>query len=212
MKHLLVFGATGGTGSEVVKQAISKGFLVTVIVRDPSAIALRHPALTICKGDVMQPLTFENEVAGKTAIISCLGTGNSLKATRIYSQGIENIINAMEAAQVTRLICISAGALYTNCEMGFFTRIFAASVLQRILRNVYADMRLMERIVEESDINWSIVRPPMLTDKNFTGRYRTAVNAHVKRPFSIARADLAHYLLSVVNNPDTFKSILEIAY
>jgi putative NADH-flavin reductase len=212
MERLIIFGATGGTGKEVVKQALDKGHAVTIIVRHPLSFPIQHPRLKIVQGDVLQRSTFESEMQGKDAVVSCLGVGRSREPTILYSAGIENIISAMEMAGVKRLVCISAGALYVNKQMGFFIRILAKLVLQKILKEMYADMRLMEAIVEKSKLNWTIVRPPMLKNKPFTGIYRTAITGHIKSPFSIGRADLAHFMLSIVGDSHTFASKAELSY
>jgi putative NADH-flavin reductase len=212
MKKIIVFGATGGSGKETVQQAIEKGYQVTAVVRNTAALDLIHPDLKIIKGDVLQPATFEKEIIGKEAVISCLGAGNSIKPTTVYSAGISNIMTAMKEAAVKRLICISAVALYTNKEMGFFIRAISKVLLHNILKNPYADMRLMENIVEAGNIDWTIVRPPALTNKPMKGKYRIAVQSHLRHPWNIARADLAHFMLGNIENTETFKAIVEIAY
>lgn len=208
----MVFGASGGTGLQVTKQLIEKGYDVTVALRNPSAFSLQDNNLTVCKGDVMLPDSFAEALKNKNVVISCLGNGSSLKPTTIYSEGMQNIISAMKKADIKRLICISAGALYTNQEMGVFIRFLTKAVLQKILKNIYSDMRLMESMVEKSNLEWTIVRPPMLKNKPLKGNYRIAVHSHIKRPFSIARADLAHYMVSCIANSETFKAKVEIAY
>lgn len=212
MKNIIVFGATGGSGRETVKQAIEKGYMVTAVARNPGALQIRHPHLEIVKGDVLDPLTFEKKIFGKDAVISCLGFGTSLKPTTVYSTGIRNIISAMKKADVERLVCVSAGALETNKEMGFFIRSLAKWVLQNILKNPYADMRMMEKILETSSLDWTIVRPGRLTNKPITGKYRIGIHSHLRRPWSIARADLASFMLGSLENLETFKSKVEIAY
>jgi len=212
MTHILIFGATGGSGREAVMQALERGLAVTAVVRNPAAFTLRHDALTLVKGDVLQLSSFEKEMVGKAAVISCLGVGRDFMPTTVYSKGMENILAAMRAANVTRLICLSASALYTYKEMGLFIRLLAKVVVQRILRNPFADLRIMEKTVQASAVDWSIIRPPMLKDKPRTGKYRVAVGRHLPRPFSISRADLAHYMLGIVNDARTFRSIIDIAY
>jgi hypothetical protein len=96
--------------------------------------------------------------------------------------------------------------------MGFFIRVLTKLVLQKILKEMYADMRLMELIVEKSKLDWTIVRPPMLKDKPFTGSYRTAITGHIKRPFSIARADLADFMLNILGDSKTFGAKAELSY
>lgn len=212
MKKLIIFGATGGTGKEVVKQSLEKGYDVTVIVRNQSTLQLDHSNLRIVIGDVLQPDTFTEEITGKDAVISCLGIGSSTKPTVVYSQGIKNIITAMGHANITRLICISAGALYINEKMGLFIQTLTRFVLQKIFRNLYADMRLMEKTLENTDIDWTIVRPPMLKNSRLTKKFRIAIQSNIKHPFSISRADLAWYMISIIDVADTHKTKIEIAY
>jgi putative NADH-flavin reductase len=212
MKKIIVFGATGGTGKQVVRQALENGLEVTTVVRNPSGFDLQHQNLRTIKGDVLQLSTFEKEIVGKDAVISCLGTGNNLKPTTIYLEGMENIISAMNKAKLKRISCVSAIGLQTNKEMGLFVRLLTKVVLQSILKNIYSDMRSMETKIENSGLLWTIVRPARLTDKPLTGKYRIAVNSHIKRPFSISRADVAQYMLSNIENTQIYKSKVEIAY
>jgi hypothetical protein len=118
----------------------------------------------------------------------------------------------MEKCGVDRLICISAGALYVNKSMGFLIASLTKLVLQRILLNIYNDMRIMEAKLSASDLCWTIVRPPMLRNIDGLGKYRIAVNSNIRKPFSIARKDLAHYMLNSLEDGKTFKAIVEIAY
>lgn len=209
---MVVLGATGGSGKEITKQALEKGYEVTAIARNPAAVAMHHPNLELVKGDVLQPASFEQELVGKQVVISCLGTGSNRQPTTVYSAGIENTISAMKKAGIRRLICISAGALDTNTEMGAVMRLLAKVVLQKMLRHLYADMRRMEAIVEANDIDWTIIRPARLTGKQFTGNYRTAIHAHLRAPWSIGRSDLAHFMLDSIENRKTFCAKVEIAY
>jgi|SRR5579871_2908064 len=212
MKRIVVFGASGGTGREVVEQAIEKGFEVTAVVRRRDTFALQHQRLKVVSGDVLQLSSFENEVAGNDAVISCLGTGGGLGATTLYSRGIENIMLAMRRGDVRRLLCISAGGVEATDEMGFLIRSMTRLVLQRILKNLYEDMSRMERALEASHLDWTTLRPARLTDRPKTENYRAVVNAHVKRPWTIGRADLAHYMLSILDDEKTFRAKIEIAY
>ena len=212
MKKIIVFGATGGTGKVTVTEALQNGWGVTVIIRNPSAFEIKHSNLKIVKGDVMQSSTFAKEIIGNDAVISCLGVGTSLKPTTVYSAGTKNILEAMKNANVQRLICISAGGVETTKQMGFFIRTLTKVLLQRILKNLYADMRLMEDIVSGTNINYTIMRPARLTTGKQKRKYRIAINSHIKMPWSISKTDLAHAMLSLIDNPITFKSIIEIAY
>jgi len=212
MKNIIVFGATGPTGWEFVKQALDEGHELTVIVRDPNSLNLKHPKMKVIKGDVLEYSSFENEVMGKDAVISCLGSGGKTKPTIVYSKGMENIVSAMGKSGVDRLICISAMGLSTNDKMSFLGKILTKFVAQKIYKEPYKDMRLMEKILEKANLEWTIVRPPMLTNKAKTAIYRLGINEHLSRPLSISRADLAHYMLRSIGDLKTFQAKVEIAY
>jgi len=217
MKKIIVFGASGATGSAVVKQALEAGHKVTAVVRNPDGFASAgltstyHPNLIISQGDVMQPASFAGAMSGQDVVISALGS-RSAKATTLYSTGIKNIIASMQENKVKRIICFSASALYTNPKMGLLVRLITTLILQRILKGPYADLRLMETTVQQSQLDYTIIRPPRLTNKPMKGKYRDAVNEHLGKAFVIARADLAHYMLNHMEDSLTFRSIVEIAY
>ncbi len=210
-RNIIVFGASGGVGRQVVTQALDKGYTVTAIVRNPAAFELEHPNLTIGKGDVMQPGSFLDAMRGQEAVISAIGSGN-LNPTTVYSQGMRNIIAAMRIRSVPRISAVSAGGLYVNDTMGPLRRFLVKNVLQRILREPYDDLRIMEHELRETELQYTIVRPPRLTNKPLRGEYRSAINTHLQNPSSIARADVAHFLVSQLSNSQTFKTIVEIAY
>lgn len=208
---MIVFGATGGTGREVVAQALQRGYRVSAIVRNPDAFKTRHPNLTIQEGDVFRPSSFESVLSGKDAVISCLGAGRNTRSTGVCSVGMQNILTAMDRAGTRRIIGISAAAIHTHKAMGPFTWVLA-KLLQAILKGPFSDLRKMEAILENSHEDWTVVIPPRLVDKSPSHRYRTAIGSHLKRPFTIARSDLAHYMLDIIDNPGTFQSKIEIAY
>jgi len=212
MKNIIVFGSTGPTGREFVKQALDEGHELTVIVRDPTSLNLKHHKMKVIKGDVFECSSFENELLGKDSVISCLGSGGKTKPTLIYSKGMENIISAMKKSKVNRLICISAMGLSTNDKMGFLGKILTKFVAQIIYKEPYKDMRLMEKILGKTNLAWTIVKPPMLTNKVKTGVYRLGINEHISRPLSISRADVANYMLRSIDESKTFGAKVEIAY
>jgi putative NADH-flavin reductase len=211
MKKIIVFGASGATGLQVVQHALEAGHRVTAIVRNPTAFLLQHPKLFVVKGDVMVRETFSSAAHGQDIVISTLGSRGE-KPVTVYSTGIKNIISTMQEHKIQRIVCLSAGALYTNARMGLFIRLVTKLVLQRILKEPYADMRLMETIIQGTNLDYTIIRPPRLTNKAMTRKYRSVVNDHLVRPFSIARADLAHYILNLMDDSRTFRSIAEISY
>jgi putative NADH-flavin reductase len=214
MSKLLVIGANGGIGRQTVDQALSAGHWVTALVRNPAKLLFTHPNLRIVQADVTQPLSLLNLFAGHDVIISVIGVsgGFSDPPTRLYSQGALNILREMKQSGLRRAFFISASAVETNPLLPFFARLASKYIVQKLLANMYADLRLMERLVKETELDWTIVRPPRLTDSKVTGNYRMAVNRFLKNGLKISRADTAHFMLSHIQSEDMFKSVVEIGY
>lgn len=205
---LVVFGSTGGIGAQVVEQALVAGHMVTAVARQPSAIALRHEHLEVVQGDVLQPQTIRGAITGKQAVVSAIGVRHR-GPTTLYSEGVANIIRAMQAADVCRLICVSASGL----EPGpLWQRVIAKPILWTVLKEMYHDLVRMEAVVEHSQVDWTILRPPALNNGPRTGQYQVALNNHLSRGMSISRADLANYIISHLCDAATYCAKVEIAH
>jgi putative NADH-flavin reductase len=213
--NIFIAGANGGIGRQAVEQALQAGHRVTALVRNPAKLQLMHPNLNIIKGDIMQPESFADELAGQQIVLSALGVSGGLfsdKPTTLYSQGNANLLKAMEQHGVKRITCISASALEISPVIPWYVRLVARYVIQKLLKHMYADLHRMEAIVKESSADWTIIRPPQLTDKPLTANYRTAVNRFLKNCLQISRADVAHYMVSNLVNQEIYRATVEIAY
>jgi putative NADH-flavin reductase len=208
---IIVFGASGGTGKSVVEQALEAGHQVTVVVRNPEAFNVSNKNLEIIKGDVLQLATFENALKEKDAVVSCLGSRDR-KPTTVYSKGTSNITAAMRKAGVTRIICLSAGAVIVPPKSSFVLKFVVKNILQRIFKHIYADMLVMEKMLADSGLNWTVIRAPRLTNGKHTGKYRDSVNEPLSNPSSISRADLADYIVKHLSDERTFKAKVELGY
>ncbi|GAA2293694.1 SDR family oxidoreductase [Nonomuraea roseoviolacea subsp. roseoviolacea] len=237
--RLLIFGGTGPTGARLIEQALDAGHHVTAVARDPARLpvtagvthgtarlpsahdpATRDPArpagaghdrLTAVSDDVLRPGAWQDAVAGQDAVVSCLGTRDRRHPTTVYSRGTGTIVSAMRTAGVRRLVCLSSAGLDIPPGTPLAQRLVTRLVVQRLYRHAYADMAVMERLVAESGLDWTVVRPPMLTDGPLTGRYRTAAGTHLERGSRISRADLAHYLLHHLDDRDAWGRVVEIS-
>jgi len=207
---IIVFGATGRTGKQIVHQALNAGHLITAVARNPAALDITHPGLTIIKGDVLQLHSFENTLKGFDAVFSLIGK-DATRPTTLYSQGVSNIMIAMQKNNVKRLIAMSAAAVVTNPRLSFLLKI-ATKILQRILKHPFADILRMEKAIQRSNLDYTIVRPPKLTNKPLTGQYRFAINEWLAHCTSISRADLAHFMIHIINDSKTYQSTIEISY
>lgn len=162
-RRILVVGATGGTGREVVRQALERGFEVTALARDPAKLGIEHPRLEVVRGDVLQPATLEPAVRGADAVVCALGHQRWLGPSRILSRGTGNLLRAMSAAGVPRLVCeTSLGVGDSAGRLGLYYTLF---VLPVILPFYYWDKTRQERAIAASTGEWVIVRPVVLTDR-----------------------------------------------
>jgi putative NADH-flavin reductase len=209
--NILVFGANGGIGSQVVAIALQQGHRVTAVVRNTANIQTVHDHLTIVKGDVLQPETFGQYLEGKDAVISAIGK-SSLKKTTLYSQGVRNILMAAGTGTHAHFYFISASGLDVNPTHNLFVRFATRYILQRILKNMYTDLFEMERIIKHSNLDWTIVRPPRLIDSASVNPCRFSINTFVNNGLSISRTDLARFILDHIRDESFFKSTVEVAY
>src|ERR1700712_279211 len=149
---IIVFGANGGIGSKVVEQALEAGHQVTAVVRRLESITLKHPQLKVVQGDALKLESFMSAMAGQGAVISALGgTGN--EPTTVYSAGVANIMKAMQANGVKRLMCLSASGLDPG---PLYQKVIAKLFLWRAFKHSYTDLVRMEAEVRASkNINWT---------------------------------------------------------
>jgi putative NADH-flavin reductase len=209
--RLAVFGAAGRTGHEVVRLAVEAGHEVTAVARSRATAGSWPAAVTTVEADAHDLAAVKSAIAGADAVVSALG-GKPRQPTTVYSAGAAHIAEALRATGRTRMICLSAGALDLGPHVPFGQRVVARAIVAVFFRHGYADMARMEADLEATrDLDWTVVRVPGLTDKAATGRFRAA-EPPLQRPSTIARADLAAYLLSIVEDPATHRRVLEVSY
>jgi len=208
---LLVIGGTRGTGRHVLHQALAAGYAVTALARDRARIASEHERLTVLQGDVLDPDTLAPAMAGQDAVISTLG-GASRGPSTLYSDGMRHIIQAMRRAGVTRLVAVSATPLSSDDGDTLPSRLLLKPLLRALFRQPYTDLARMEGEMRASGLDWTIVRPPRLTDKPPTGRYRTAINRSVRRGYTISRADLADAIIALLDDSKALHAAVGIGY
>ncbi|ESA36409.1 nadh-flavin reductase [Leptolyngbya sp. Heron Island J] len=190
---LVVFGATGGTGRYVVEQALEQGHRVTAFTRTPVKLDMQHPNLKVVQGDVMDLPVVEQAVQGQEAVVCILGSGQQLKSN-IRSEGTQQIIRAMEHAGVQRFICQSTMGVGDSWgSLNFFWKYIMFGF---ILRHVFADHKLQESYIQQSNLAWTIVRPGAFVDGDRTGQYRHGFpGADKTSQLKITRADVADFIL-----------------
>jgi putative NADH-flavin reductase len=208
--NLLIFGATGGTGRALVERALDQGHLVTALARKPTALAMKHGDLTVARGNVLDYGSVEAAVKGKDAVLSALGT-KVLRKNTILSDGTRNIIGAMEKLGVKRFICESSlGVGDSKGQLGF---LYNYILIPLFLRNIFADKEVQEKYIQQSRLDWIIVRPAALTNGPRTGVYRSGFGA-TDRSISgkISRADVADFMLKELTDNTYLRKTPGLSY
>jgi len=192
--RLLILGPTGGTGRQLVAQALERGFAVTALVRDPSRLTISHPRLTVVRGDVLDESSVEAAMRSQEAVLSALGHKRFFSPNRILSEGTRNILRAMEAHGVPRFVCeTSLGIGDSAGRLGLYYTFFTIPV---ILPFYYWDKTRQERLIARSNVEWVIVRPGLLTNAEKRGRYRHGLRVgSFLWTVRISRADVADFML-----------------
>jgi putative NADH-flavin reductase len=204
---ITVFGATGGTGVEIVRQALQACHTVTAVVRS----AADFPAgVEVVRADVMDAAALEPVVTGRDAVISALGHRPGAHEP-VCAPGAESIIRAMRATGTRRLVVITAAGPVTDSHDDFLTAKIAKPILWRFLRAAFTDFVATEEIVTTCGLDWTIVRPPRLTNGGHKP-YRSAIDHTVHRGGSISRTDLATATLAAAADPATIGHAVAIGY
>ena len=209
--RLAIFGSTGPTGRTLVSQALAQGHEVTAVARDPSAVNATGARLQVVRADVLDRSSFDGVVSGVDAVLSAIGT-HGRQPTTVYSVSAANIRDAMHHASVQRFVGISALPVTSRTDLRPAERWIVVPLLSMFFGQMYADMTRMEQVLRDSDLDFTIMRPPQLTNKRATGRYRTAINQHLPRARRISRADLAAEMLQVIPNRKTVRATVTLAY
>lgn len=218
---LTIFAATGGIGRQLLEQAVADGHDITAVVRNPDRLSRQVRTVTADLA-AADPAALGAAVAGADAVLSGLGP-RSKSDIGVVSQGIRAIVAAMKATGVRRIVAVSAAPVGTVASPGnphppkhdpgdgFFMRHLFSRIAKTVFGKGYADLAVMEDIPRDSGLDWTAVRSPRLTDKPLTGSYRTAYGQNLHGGLSVPRADVAHLMLKVLDQPDTIGQVIGIA-
>jgi putative NADH-flavin reductase len=192
--RVVVFGASGATGRELVAQALVQGQQVTSFARQTSRLSVRSGDVNVVQGDVMDPSAVARAVEGQNAVLCALGAATPLRRDRTLVEGVRHIVDAMDRQSARRLVYLSfLGVREGRRQLSFVGRVVVAPLL---LRKVVADHEAKERIIRQSGLDWVIVRPPRLTNGPRRGVYRHGVDIRATSLIPrISRADLADFML-----------------
>jgi putative NADH-flavin reductase len=205
---LVVLGATGGTGLELVKQAVDRGHFVTALVRSPERLKEFENRINIRQGDLLNCASLQQVIQGHDVVLS--GFGPRVPVSKEDSSLLQRFAQALTAAMpragVRRVIVESVAFLFKNS-------IFPpAYLLGRLLfPRTVADASAMERIFANTDLDWTMVRPPELIDKPYTGKYRVREGHLPRFGFKISRADVADLMINLAENGTSIRRVVGVA-
>jgi putative NADH-flavin reductase len=195
----LIIGASRGIGLETTRQALDAGHGVRALARSANAIAISHPSLEKMRGDALKTEDLEAAVVGMDIVIQTLGVGlgDLFRPVHLFSDATRVLIAAMRSKGVKRLICVTGfGAGDSRASISFLQRL----PFQIIFGRAYDDKTLQEKLIKESDLDWTIVRPGVLTSGPRTRRYRILTEASQWRNGIISRADVAEFLVRQIGD------------
>lgn len=216
--NIVIFGATGATGRCLVEQALDQGYTVTVFARNPLALPTRHARLSIVTGDVFHPANVEEAVAGQDAVLCAIGGHDRLRVAlsghprqpALCTIGTRNILEAMKKYGVSRLICLSAWGV--GDSKGRVPVVFKHILFPLLMKEEYEDKEAQEQLIQQSPLDWTIIRPSRLTNGPWTGSYRMQAILEFSWQSSISRADVADCMLKQLTDHTFRQQCLELSY
>lgn len=208
--NILIIGATRGIGLQLLEQALMAGHKVTALVRDPQKLKKEDEGLKVIEGDILDLSAVGQAMAGQDAACCCIGVKPTRKPVAVFSQGAQNVLQAMEKSGVERLISVTGiGAGDSRGHGGFFyDRIFNPL----FLKTIYEDKDREEAAIKASDVDWLIARPGFLTNGPMRGRYRILTDLTGVKAGKISRADVAHFILEQLASPGYIKQTPLLTY
>jgi|KBSSwiStaDraftv2_1062776.scaffolds.fasta_scaffold139123_2 putative NADH-flavin reductase len=208
-KKVLVLGGTRGIGQQVVAQALQAGHEVTAFSRTADKIPVQDDRLHLVVGTVTDGSRLSEAIRGHDAVISALGQGMSLKADSLIQRSVPVIVSAMQAQRVRRLIFTSSLGVGDSVRDA---PLFSRMMMRFLLKDIYADKIAGEALIRRSDLDWTLVQPPQLTNGPLTRKYRVGEHLELRGIPRISRADVAHFILSQLDDTTYVRKAALIAH
>lgn len=205
---IAVVGASGRTGRAVVRMAAQREHHVVAVVRNPGRLGDLDPP-DVRTADAVDPEQLAGAIQGVDTVVMCVGPVKG-EAADVQSSATAALLEAMARAGVGRLVAVSASGWVVDGDDPL-SRYVAKPILARFLREQNAALAAAEELVSASDLDWTIVRPPRLTDRPASGRYHSRRDGNVRWRYSIRRADLAQALLDAVEDRTAVRQRIGVA-
>ena len=209
--RLLVTGATGRVGREVVRDALARDYEVVALSRSAGQLGIENKHLRIAAVDVLRERSVIPLLEGVDAVIHAVGIGSSRVPTTIYSQGARSIIAGMTKYKLKRLVVVSSQAANVWANQSLFAKIILLPILQHLFGATYDDMRRMERVLWESTVDWTQVRSPYISSNPAKGHFRFSNESVPAQYRSITAADMATALVEISARSDLSRQDVFVA-
>jgi putative NADH-flavin reductase len=209
---IALFGATGATGIEFINQSENFGYNITAFVRSPEKLEEKFPKLKIVKASIDDYDILKKSVVDFDVVISLVGIAGIMQARKpnaLYERTAKMLTKITSENNINRLIVVTSGGVVEAQNEPWFFKYLLKPIF---LNKMYDDMRVMENIITNSNLNYTIVRPPFLTKGKLTKNYRVILDKWFDDDKDLSRADLAHYLLNCLHDNNIFKRIVGLSY
>jgi putative NADH-flavin reductase len=208
---ITIFGASGRIGGHLVSWAASAGHDVHALARHPGSLP-RRDGLTVTGGDVLDPADVAEVISGADAVLSALGPRglDGFRKTELLAPAAANIVAGMNKTGAHRLICVSAAGAFISADPDVAWLVRA--ILPRVFARAFADVRRMEQVVRDSDLDWTLVRPVRLVNSGPRGNYRVQADLPPKGARTVARADVADFIGAALTDGGYLRQSPALAY
>jgi putative NADH-flavin reductase len=205
---VLILGATGATGLKLIERALTVGHQVTAYVRNPDKLENFKNKITIIHGELTEEQKLIESIAGHDAVLSVLGYRTFKEKSMFISKTMALTIKGMEQHKVSRILYLSSSGIggkdsMSNPLVRFLLKLFG-------LINPFKDHFQTEKLLKQSNLNWTITRPGRLTDGEALERYRE--QEELKGFIKISRADVAHFIIAALTNDKLFRKSIDLGY
>lgn len=207
---IVVFGASGGLGRKLVEQALEAGFIVTAFVRSPEKFTVKRPNLTVFQGDAMDAAAVEKAIAGQDAVVSALGPTRP-PVPHMMETAAKNIVAGMKKHGVRRIVSTTGAGVRQPEDHPKFVDRFFAFLLSLLAKDVVLDSAANVRVIQGSELDWTIVRFPRLVNGERTGKYRVGY-VGADSGTQISRADAADFVLRELTEKKWLRKLPVVSY
>ncbi len=207
---IVVFGASRGVGLKVVKQALEAGHTVTAFVRSPETFTVKDNNLIVFKGDSMDTDAVEKVIAGQDAVISALGPTRP-PVPHMMETSARNIVAGMKKHGVRRLVSTTGAGVRQPEDQPKFIDHFIGFLLNLLAKDVVRDSAANVKVIQESDLDWTVVRYPRLMDGEHMGKYQIGYVSKASG-MQLSRADGADFILKELTESKWLKKLPVVSY